>query len=146
MRTGVPRNENWFFPVRISTQGKPCSGSVLALYGIAVKIYVHTTYLNLLISIFQVEYVEINVQTMDKLANAIMKLLINTTGIFIAAAIHLVRKTTKEMSHVLQGRSSNFIRNAPNLARYNLRHGFQYHRLALSKKGVRMGDTFLKFA
>ena len=26
MRTGVPCNENRFFPVRISTQGKPCSG------------------------------------------------------------------------------------------------------------------------
>ena len=36
MRTGVPFNENRFFPVRISTQGKPCSGPVLALYGIAV--------------------------------------------------------------------------------------------------------------
>ena len=36
MRTGVPCNENRFFPVRISTQGKPCSGPVLALYGIAV--------------------------------------------------------------------------------------------------------------
>ena len=36
MRTGVPCNENKFFPVRISTQGKPCSGPVLTLYGIAV--------------------------------------------------------------------------------------------------------------
>ena len=36
MRTGVPFNENKFCPVRISTQGKPCSGPVLALYGIAV--------------------------------------------------------------------------------------------------------------
>ena len=27
-RTGVPCNENRFFPVRISTQGKPCSGPV----------------------------------------------------------------------------------------------------------------------
>ena len=29
-------NENRFFPVRKSSQGKPCSGPVLALYGIAV--------------------------------------------------------------------------------------------------------------
>ena len=36
MRRGVPCNENRFFPVRITTQGKPCSGTVLALYGIAV--------------------------------------------------------------------------------------------------------------
>ena len=28
MRKGVPRNENRFFPVRITTQGKPCSGPV----------------------------------------------------------------------------------------------------------------------
>ena len=34
MRTGVPCNENRFSPVRISTQGKTCSGLVLALYGI----------------------------------------------------------------------------------------------------------------
>ena len=26
MRRGVPCNENRFFPVRITTQGKPCSG------------------------------------------------------------------------------------------------------------------------
>ena len=32
MRTGVPCNENRFFPVRISTQGKSCSGPVLALF------------------------------------------------------------------------------------------------------------------
>ena len=38
MRTGVPCNENRFFPVRISTQGKTCSGPVLALYGIAVGV------------------------------------------------------------------------------------------------------------
>ena len=36
MKRGVPCNENMFFPVRITTQGKPCSGPVLALYGIAV--------------------------------------------------------------------------------------------------------------
>ena len=36
MRRGVPCNENRFFPVRITTQGKPCSGPVMALYGIAV--------------------------------------------------------------------------------------------------------------
>ena len=38
MRTGVPCNENRLYPVRISTQGKTCSGTVLALYGIAVYI------------------------------------------------------------------------------------------------------------
>ena len=37
MRTGVPCNENRFFPVRISTQGKACSGPVLTLYRIAVN-------------------------------------------------------------------------------------------------------------
>ena len=37
MRTGFPCNENRFFPVRKSSQGKPCSDPVLALYGIAVK-------------------------------------------------------------------------------------------------------------
>ena len=37
MRTGVPCNENRFFPVWKTSQGKPCSGPVLALYGIAVK-------------------------------------------------------------------------------------------------------------
>ena len=37
MTTGVPSNENRFFPLRISTQGKPCSGPVLTLYGIAVR-------------------------------------------------------------------------------------------------------------
>ena len=36
MSTGVPCNENRFFPVRIYYTGKPCSGPVLALYGIAV--------------------------------------------------------------------------------------------------------------
>ena len=36
MTRGVPYNKNRFFPVRISTQGKPCSLPVLALYGIAV--------------------------------------------------------------------------------------------------------------
>ena len=36
MRKGVPCNENRFFPVRISKQGKPCSGPVLALYRVAV--------------------------------------------------------------------------------------------------------------
>ncbi len=36
MRKGVPSNKNRFFPVRKSTQRKPCSGPVLALYGIAV--------------------------------------------------------------------------------------------------------------
>ena len=38
MRTGVPCNENRFFPVWKTSQGKPCSGPVLALYGIAVWI------------------------------------------------------------------------------------------------------------
>ena len=38
MRTGVPCNENRFFPVRISTQGKPCSDPVLAMYGIAAYV------------------------------------------------------------------------------------------------------------
>ena len=28
MRTGDPCNENRFFPVRITIQGKPCSGPV----------------------------------------------------------------------------------------------------------------------
>ena len=32
---GLPVMKTSFFPVRISTQGKPCSGPVLALYGIA---------------------------------------------------------------------------------------------------------------
>ena len=36
MRTGVPCNENKFFPVWKTSQGKPCSGPVLALYRIAV--------------------------------------------------------------------------------------------------------------
>jgi hypothetical protein len=36
---GVPCNENRFFPVRITTQGKPCSGPVLALYGVVVNLY-----------------------------------------------------------------------------------------------------------
>ena len=40
MRTGVPCNENMFFPVRIYYTGKtlfwPCTGPVLTLYGIAV--------------------------------------------------------------------------------------------------------------
>ena len=36
MRTGVPCNENRFFPVWKTSQGKPCSGPVLALYRIAV--------------------------------------------------------------------------------------------------------------
>ena len=44
MRTGVPCNENKFFPVRISTQGKPCSGPVLTLYGIAVQIAIIPTF------------------------------------------------------------------------------------------------------
>ena len=38
MRTGVPCNENRFFPVWKTSQGKPCSGPVLALYGIAVRL------------------------------------------------------------------------------------------------------------
>ena len=38
MRTGVPCNENRFYPVRISTQGKLCSAPVLVLYGIAVSL------------------------------------------------------------------------------------------------------------
>ena len=37
MRTGVPSNEKRFFPVWKTSQGKPCSGPVLALYGIAVR-------------------------------------------------------------------------------------------------------------
>jgi hypothetical protein len=45
MRTGFPCNENRVFPVRKSTQGKPCSGPVLALSGIAVygakKLFIH---------------------------------------------------------------------------------------------------------
>ena len=36
MRIGVPCNENRFFPVWKTSQGKPCSGPVLALYRIAV--------------------------------------------------------------------------------------------------------------
>ena len=36
MRTGVSCNGNRFFPVWKTSQGKPCSGPVLALYGIAV--------------------------------------------------------------------------------------------------------------
>ena len=36
MRTGVPRNENRFFPLWKTSQGNPCSGPVLALYRIAV--------------------------------------------------------------------------------------------------------------
>ena len=36
MRTGVLCNENRFFPVWKTSQGKPCSGPVLALYRIAV--------------------------------------------------------------------------------------------------------------
>ena len=32
LRTRVPCNENRFFPLRISTQGKPCSGPALALF------------------------------------------------------------------------------------------------------------------
>ena len=36
MRTGVPCSENRFFPVWKTSQGKPCSGPVLALYRIAV--------------------------------------------------------------------------------------------------------------
>ena len=37
MRTGVPCNENRVFPVWKTSQGKPCSGPVLALYRIAVQ-------------------------------------------------------------------------------------------------------------
>ena len=37
MRTGVPCNENRFFPGEFNTQGKPYSGPVLALYRIAVQ-------------------------------------------------------------------------------------------------------------
>ena len=36
MRTGVPCNENRFFPVWKTSQGKSCSGPVLALYRITV--------------------------------------------------------------------------------------------------------------
>jgi hypothetical protein len=36
IRTGVPCNENRFFPVWKTSQGKPCYGPVLALYRIAV--------------------------------------------------------------------------------------------------------------
>ena len=35
--TGIPANVNIFFLYGKSTQGKPCSGPVLALYGIAVQ-------------------------------------------------------------------------------------------------------------
>jgi hypothetical protein len=38
MRAGVPCNENRFFLVWKTSQGKPCSGPVLALYRIAVYI------------------------------------------------------------------------------------------------------------
>ena len=37
MRTGVPCNEIGVFPVWKTSQGKPCSGPVLALYRIAVN-------------------------------------------------------------------------------------------------------------
>ena len=36
IRTRVPCNENRFFPVWKTLQGKPCSGPVLALYRITV--------------------------------------------------------------------------------------------------------------
>ena len=36
MRTGIPCNENRLFLMWKTSQGKPCSGPVLALYGIAV--------------------------------------------------------------------------------------------------------------
>jgi hypothetical protein len=38
-KTRGPCNENRFFPVWKSSQGKPCSGPVLALYRIAVYTY-----------------------------------------------------------------------------------------------------------
>ena len=38
MRTGVPCIENRIFPVWKTSQGKPCSGPVLALYRIAVHV------------------------------------------------------------------------------------------------------------
>jgi hypothetical protein len=38
MRTGLPCNENRLFPVWKTSQGKPCSGPVLALYRIAVLV------------------------------------------------------------------------------------------------------------
>ena len=34
MRPGVPCNENRFFPAWKTSQGKPCSGPVLALYSV----------------------------------------------------------------------------------------------------------------
>ena len=37
MRTRVPCNKNRLFPVWKTSQGKPCSGPVLALYGITVQ-------------------------------------------------------------------------------------------------------------
>ena len=46
MRTGVPCNEKRFFPVWKTSQGKPCSCPVLALYGIAVYIYLLKTRFN----------------------------------------------------------------------------------------------------
>ena len=39
MRRGVSCNENRFFPVRITTQGKPCSGHVLALHCSICAVY-----------------------------------------------------------------------------------------------------------
>ena len=41
MITGVPCNENRFLPLRISTQGKPCSGPFMAMYRIAVQTHAH---------------------------------------------------------------------------------------------------------
>ena len=34
MRTGVPCNENWFFPVRIDLQGVPCKPYKVWVYSV----------------------------------------------------------------------------------------------------------------
>jgi hypothetical protein len=54
MRTGVPCNENRFFPVWKTSQGKPCSGPVLALYRIAVLAFL----MGFLKTFFPKEYVD----------------------------------------------------------------------------------------
>ena len=57
MRTGVLCNENRLFPVWKTSQGKPCSGPVLALYGIAVCVLINnfntTAFLNLALPVQQ---------------------------------------------------------------------------------------------
>ena len=49
MRTGVPCNKNRFFPVWKTSQGKPCSVPVLALYGIAVWFIFFATFIYILL-------------------------------------------------------------------------------------------------